>query len=64
MDVVKFLIAKGADVSARDSNGLTVLDNATRQAKSDIIRILKNAGAKCGTNHAYSRKCKEAEGQN
>lgn len=63
-DAAKFLIAKGADVNSLDSNGASPLDTATRFGLTDVIRMLKNAGAKCGTNHSYSRKCKEAEGQN
>ncbi|MEE8608829.1 MAG: ankyrin repeat domain-containing protein [Nitrospiraceae bacterium] len=63
-DAVQFLIAKGADVNLLDSDGIASLDDATRYGLSGIIEMLKNAGAKCGTNHSYSRKCKEAEGQN
>ena len=63
-ETVRFLIAKGADVNLMASDGISALDAAARFRLTDIIGMLKNAGAKCGTNHAYSRDCKEAEGQN
>jgi ankyrin repeat protein len=61
---VQFLIAKGAKVNLLANDGIRALDTATRYGLSDIIAMLKNAGAKCGMNDSYSRKCKEAEGQN
>ncbi len=63
-NTVQFLIANGADVNVRDSDGVAALDDAIRYDQSSIIELLKNAGAKCGTNHAYSRRCKEATDQN
>ncbi len=63
-DVARFLVAKGADVNTVNSEGVTPLDDAVRYGLSNTIEMLKSAGAKCGTNFAYSRHCKEAEGQN
>ena len=64
VDAVQFLIAKGADVNLLDNDGVSALDTATRFGPTGVIEMLKNAGAKCGTNHSYSRNCKEAESQN
>ena len=61
---VKILIANGADVNKLNDVGTSPLDDATDFGLSDIVEMLKRAGAKCGTSHAYSVKCKAAEGQN
>ena len=63
-NTVQFLIANGADVNVRDSDGVAALDDAIRYDQSSMIELLKNAGAKCGTNYVYSRWCKEATDQN
>ena len=63
-DTVQFLIAKGADVNLLDSHGISALDDATRFGLSRITEMLKNAGAKCGTNDSFTRWCKKAGGQN
>ena len=63
-DVVQFLIAKGADVNMLNDRGQSPLDEATDWGVPNIRKMLKNAGAKCGTHHAYSRRCKEVEAQN
>ena len=63
-DVVQFLIAKGADVNMLNGQGESPLDEATDWGVPDIEKMLKDAGAKCGTSHAYSRRCKEVEAQN
>jgi ankyrin repeat protein len=60
--ILEFLIAKGADVNAMDSDGITAMDDATRRRYAGIVEILKRADAKCGTNHQYSRDCKQAGG--
>jgi ankyrin repeat protein len=57
--VVKLLISKGADVNysssdGSSSDGITPLDDATRKGYPGIIELLKNHGAKCGTNVVYS----------
>ncbi len=63
-EAVKFLIANGAEVNLLSNKGRAPLDDATRFGMSDITRMLKNAGAKCGTNlRSYSRYCNEIEGQ-
>ena len=52
MQVVKTLIAKGADVNARDKDGMTTLKWATTnreaspQIYGNVIDLLKAAGAK------------------
>ena len=60
--ILEFLIAKGADVNAMDSDGITALDDAIRRGYIGVVEKLKRAGAKCGTNHSYSRNCKQAVG--
>jgi ankyrin repeat protein len=63
-DVVQFLIAKGADVNKLNEVGMSTLDDVTDWGVPDIVKMLKDAGAKCGTSDAYSRRCKEIEAQN
>ncbi len=60
--ILEFLIANGADVNEVDANGITALDDATRKLCSGTVEILKRAGAKCGTNHHHSQRCKKASG--
>ena len=45
-ELVKYMIAKGVDVNARLKTGGTALTLAVSAGFSDIIRILKDAGAK------------------
>jgi ankyrin repeat protein len=60
--IVERLIAAGAEVNVKDTEGATALDVATfRKVDAGIIEMLKGAGAVCGTNHHYSKWCKEAE---
>ena len=61
-DSIRFLIAKGGDVNLTDSHGITALDDATNRSYMGVVEILKRAGAKCGTNHHYSKNCKQASG--
>lgn len=42
---VKFLIDAGADVNAKDSEGLSVLTHAMLYGKKDIEKLLRDAGA-------------------
>ncbi len=44
-DRVRFLIKKGADVNARDLNGLSPLDTAARNRIASLVEILIDAGA-------------------
>ncbi len=47
-EILRLLLDKGADVNARDEEGRSVLDWALLQGKSDISRMLRDAGAKEG----------------
>lgn len=44
--LVKLLLEQGAEVNARDAEGLTPLDWAERNGDKAIVRLLKAAGAK------------------
>ena len=43
--IVKMLLAKGADVNAKSKKGTTALFHATEKGRSEIIALLKQAGA-------------------
>ncbi|MFH1096665.1 MAG: ankyrin repeat domain-containing protein [Candidatus Desantisbacteria bacterium] len=43
---VKSLIDKGAKVNAKDKDGLTALIFATQNGHTEIVRLLKQSGAK------------------
>jgi ankyrin repeat protein len=45
-EIVKLLIARGADVHAKDKEGQTALSLAIRNNLPEIEEILKEAGAK------------------
>ncbi|MHB1459630.1 MAG: ankyrin repeat domain-containing protein [Armatimonadota bacterium] len=45
-EIVKLLIARGADVNAKDKEGRTALSLAVRNNMPEIAKILKEAGAK------------------
>ena len=45
-EIVKLLIAQGADVNAKDKEGQTALSLAIRNNMPEIAEILKEAGAK------------------
>lgn len=45
-DIVKLLLIKGADISAKAKNGDTALKLAQQNRKTDIVELLKRAGAK------------------
>lgn len=44
VDVVEFLIARGADFTARDRWGGTPLSEAKREGRDDVVRVLEAAG--------------------
>jgi tetratricopeptide (TPR) repeat protein len=46
VDIVKLLIARGADVTVKDENNNTALSYATKKGYSEIVELLKKAGAK------------------
>ena len=45
-DSVKELLAAGADINAKNRDGITALMNAAREGKTDIVNELLAAGAK------------------
>ena len=45
-EVVKLLLEKGADVNAKEKSGGTALDAAKEGGHTDIVQLLKKAGAK------------------
>jgi len=45
-DTVKVLLAKGADVNAKLTDGTTALILAEKKGQKELVRILKEAGAK------------------
>jgi ankyrin repeat protein len=45
-DIVKLLIAKGADFNALDKTGITALKLAQLNSSSDLVKLLREAGAK------------------
>ena len=60
-NVVYILIEKGADVNRLNEVGMSPLDAAAHMGVPEIAKMLKDAGAKCGTSHSYSTRCKEIE---
>ena len=46
MEKVQTLLAQGADVNAKNNKGNTTLMWAKREGHKEIVRILKEAGAK------------------
>lgn len=56
LEIVKLLVAKGADVNAKDNHGLTALDYAaTEQTGQDIMKILWDHGAPLVTDAALAK---------
>ena len=47
-EIVAFLIAKGAEINARDNDGKTPLDQAITSGKKEIIALLNKHGGKTG----------------
>ena len=45
LEIVKLLIAKGADVNARRENGETVLHSASVEGHLEIVKLLTDNGA-------------------
>lgn len=45
-DLVRLLIRRGIDINAADVNGSTALSRAKAKSLKDIVKILRNAGAK------------------
>ena len=45
-DILKLLLAKGGDANTAFSDGTTALKMATNMGSTEIVKILKEAGAK------------------
>ncbi len=45
-EVVELLLAHGADVHAKTNNGVTAMRIAFNRNETEIVQLLKNAGAK------------------
>jgi len=45
-DVIKLLVARGADLNARDDRGKTALAIAEEANQLDAVKLLKDAGAR------------------
>jgi len=45
-EVVEALLGKGANVNAKDNDGATALMAAVHKGHTDIVQLLKKAGAK------------------
>ena len=48
---VKTLLAKGADVNAKDGDGLTALIAAAGEGQLEVVRLLLNKGADANKDH-------------
>lgn len=46
LDLVKYLVSKGADVNLKAKDGTTALSLATKEKNAEIIKVLKAGGAK------------------
>jgi ankyrin repeat protein len=46
IEVVRALLAAKADVSARNNDGITALMIASNKGQSEMVKLLKQAGAK------------------
>jgi ankyrin repeat protein len=44
--VVKLLLDKGANIEAKDNSGKTALALATSMSHSDVVKLLREKGAK------------------
>jgi len=47
-EIVVLLIAKGADVNAKDNDGETPLDSANKNGRTEIADLLRKHGGKTG----------------
>jgi uncharacterized protein len=47
-EIIRMLLAHGADVNAKDDSGNTVLDYADRHGHKKVMPLLRRAGAKPG----------------
>ncbi|HZO99319.1 MAG TPA: ankyrin repeat domain-containing protein, partial [Terriglobia bacterium] len=44
--IVQALLAQGADVNAKDKEGATALAIATERKKTEVVKLLQQAGAR------------------
>ncbi len=47
-EIVALLIARGAEINARDNDGKTALDQAIKNGEKEIVVLLRKHGAKTG----------------
>lgn len=57
-EVVRELIAAGADIQARDEDGRNALAAARRQGRTEIVRLLRTAGVNARTPQEITRAAK------
>ena len=56
LEVVRFLIEKGADINARDDRGETALHSAARGGSLKAVRFLVEKGADINARNMYTNK--------
>ena len=57
LDIVRLLIAHGADVNAQSSSGNTPLMYACAGGHEDVVRVLLEAGAHVEVSLSFIKRC-------